>query len=241
MNMAAASQSEQVLRWGERTISYHLSLEHRGDLTITVHPDLRVTVRAPDSKSTDKIQRRVHAKRAWIVRQLDDFQQYHPLPEPRRFVAGETHWYLGRQYRLRLANGPPSVRVSAGRIIVAVRDPAISSSVVAMLQEWYKARARIVFGERLGEILQGMRRFSRTNPRLRVRAMKVRWGSCTPNGTITLNTELVRASKSSIDYVIVHELCHLIVPTHSPRFFRLLDNCMPEWRKQRERLNRIRA
>lgn len=239
--MAGLSESKQVLTWGERTISYHLSLESRGDLTITVHPDLRVTVRAPDSKPAGKIKQRVHAKRAWIARQLRDFEQYHPLPEPRRFVAGETHWYLGRQYRLRLAKGPPSVRRSAGRLIVAVGQPESASSVAATLQGWYNARARIVFGERLAEVLRTARRFRRTAPRLRVRAMKTRWGSCTASGTVTLNTELVRASKACIDYVIVHELCHLVVPTHSPRFFRLLDSCMPEWRKQRERLNRIRA
>lgn len=239
--MAHVAESEHVLTWGERTIPYHLSLEPRGDLVITVHPNLRVAVRAPNSKPADKIQQRVHAKRAWIARQLRDFERYHPLPEPRRFVPGETHWYLGRQYRLRVANGPPSVRLSKGRMIVAVPEPEISSSVAATVQAWYNARARMVFGERLVEILRTVRRFGRTAPQLRVRAMRGRWGSCTPNGTITLNTELVRASKSCIDYVIVHELCHLIVATHSPRFFRLLDSCMPEWKRQRERLNRIRA
>lgn len=239
--MDHVSESEHVLTWGERTISYHLSLEPRRDLAITVHPNLRVTVRAPDSKPADKIEQHVQTKRAWIARQLRDFEQYHPLLEARRFVPGETHWYLGRQYRLRIANGPPAVRLSTGRIIVAVPDPEISSSVAATLQAWYNERARTVFGERLVEILRTVRRLGRTTPQLRVRAMKVRWGSCTPSGTITLNSELVRASKPCIDYVIVHELCHLIVPTHSARFFRLLDSCMPEWKRQRERLNRIRA
>lgn len=239
--MAGGAQSEQVLAWGEQTISYHLLLEARSDLAITVDPDLRVTVRAPDSKPADKIQQRVYAKRAWIARQLRDFEQYHPLPESRRFVAGETHWYLGRQYRLRLVNGPPSVRCSAGRLIVAVRDPKISPSVRATLQTWYNARARVVFGERLSEVLQTVPRLGGTTPQLRVRRMKTRWGSCTSSGTITLNTELVGASKACIDYVIVHELCHLIVPTHSPRFFRLLDRCMPDWKRQRDRLNQVRG
>ncbi len=238
--MSPPAHSEQFLTWGEQTISYELSFEPRKDLAITVHPDLRVTVRAPDTKPTAKINQRVQAKRAWIARQLRDFEQYLPLPTPRRFVSGETHWYLGRQYRLRLIAGPPSVRCSAGRLIVSVPNPAATSSVKRTLDAWYDRRAHAVFGERLVEVQGTLRRLARVTPRLKVQRMLRRWGSCTPRGTVTLNTELVRAPKACVDYVILHELCHLLVPTHSPAFFCLLASYMPDWESRRKRLNRIR-
>lgn len=241
MTSPAPARLRNVLSWGERTIPYELSVEHRNDLAITVHPDLRVTVRAPQSKTTEIIDKRLQAKRSWIARQLRDFEQYHPLPAPRRFVGGETHWYLGRQYRLRLMSGPPSVRCFAGRLVVSVRRPEVTDSVEKALIEWYELRARAVFTERFAEVQRMVRRFRELAPQLRMRRMKKRWGSCSPNGTVTLNTELIQASKVCIDYVIVHELCHLIVPAHSPRFFRLLDTCMPDWARRRERLNQVRG
>jgi predicted metal-dependent hydrolase len=163
------------------------------------------------------------------------------LPAARRYVGGETHWYLGRQYRLRLLSGSPRVRCSAGRLNVSVRNTEASISIRKTLDAWYDERARIVFAERLAEIQRTVRQFRGLAPQLRVRRMEKRWGSCTPRGTVTLNTELIRASKASIDYVLVHELCHLVVPAHSPRFFRLLDNCMPDWKRRRERLNQVRG
>jgi predicted metal-dependent hydrolase len=231
----------KLLFWGEREIPYELSVEKRNDLAITVHPDLRVTVRAPEGKPLESVNERLQAKRSWIARQLRDFEQYHPLPTPRRFVGGETHWYLGRQYRLRLVSGPPSVRCSSGHLIVSLFRPGSPASVKKELNAWYDMRARVVFGERLAEVLHNVHKFRDLAPQLKIRQMEKRWGSCTSRGTVTLNTELVRASKMCIDYVLVHELCHLIVPAHSLRFFNLLDNCMPDWRRRRNRLNQVRG
>jgi len=234
-------RSLNVLTWGERTIPYELLVENRKDLSITVHPDLRVTVRAPHSKAPSVIQSRLQAKRSWIARQLRDFEQYHPLPEARRFVSGETHWYLGRQYRLRVVKGPPSLRCLAGRITVSVSQPERAVSVKSELDAWYRLRAHAVFAERLNEIQRTARKLRGLDPKLRVRKMEKRWGSCSPRGTITLNTELIRAPKACIDYVIVHELCHLLVPSHSRRFFQAMETCLPDWEKRRARLNQVRG
>jgi predicted metal-dependent hydrolase len=234
-------RSRHALMWGSQRIAYELTVEDRSDLAITVQPDLRVIVRAPTRKSVEIIEQRIHARGSWIARQLRAFEQYHPLAVQRRFVSGETHWYLGRQYRLRVIDGPQSVRWPAGRLVVAVPRPELVCSVEKALQAWYDMRARVVFAERLAEVQRSTRRLRELAPRLRVQRMEKRWGSCTPRGTITLNTELVRAPKACIDYVIVHELCHFIVPTHSPRFFRVLDTCMPDWESRRQRLNRVRG
>lgn len=241
MTPTASPRPRLSLTWGERTIAYELSLEDRNDMTITVYPDLRVTVRAPNTKPARMIEERLQAKRSWIVRQLRDLEQYHPASPPRQFVGGETHWYLGRQYRLRLISGAPSVRCSAGRLIVSVYSPEQSGSIEKALKAWYELRARVVFAERLAEVQCTIRPLRKVVPRLRMRWMKKRWGSCTPTGTVTLNIELIHASKASIDYVIVHELSHLIVPAHSAKFFRILDSCMPDWEHRRRRLNQVRS
>lgn len=223
---------------GNRTIPYTLTVEPRRDLAITVHPDLRVTVRAPETKSTDLVESRIRARRAWIARQLDEFEAYHPLPVPKRFVSGETLWYLGRQYVLKVSKGRVSVRTASGRLSVSVGNPSSRVAVRRAVERWYLDRARAVFGERLGVVTSRARALRGLTPQLRVRRMKRRWGSCTKSGTITLNPELLKVPKACIDYVIAHELCHVLVPDHSARFYHLLEECMPDWRLRRARLSR---
>lgn len=215
-------------------------LECRTGLTITVRPDLRVIVRAPAHRTIEQITHRVAARRSWVVRQLRAFEAYHPLPAPRRFVAGETHWYLGRQYRLRLVKCS-SVRVScsAGHILVSIPHPRRPADVERALQRWYSIRARLLFVARLHDIQRRLPLLRALKFTLRVRRLKHRWGSCSVNNTVTLNSELIRVPSACIDYVIVHELCHVMVPSHSPRFYRLLRSCMSDWEDRRLRLNRV--
>jgi predicted metal-dependent hydrolase len=227
----------RTLIWDRREIPYELTFESTRDLVITVHPDLRVTVRAPDSKPLVQIERRLLAKRAWIARQLRELEAFQPAPAQPRFISGETHRYLGRQYRLKVSYGPRSVRCFGGRLIVVVPHPKARGEVERTLHAWYAARARVVFAERITAVRSRVHRLSDLDPVVRVSRMQRRWGSCGPNGTITLNTELVRAPKRCIDYVIIHELCHLVVPTHSSRFYALLSECLPEWKETRARLN----
>lgn len=104
-------------------------------------------------------------------------------------------------------------------------------------EAWYRTRALIVFAERLGRVLRSTPQFRALEPKLRLRRMRRRWGSCSRNGTITLNLELIKAPTSCVDYVILHELCHLIEASHSRRFYELLSQVSPEWEKLRERLN----
>lgn len=227
------------MTWGRQRFEFELTVEQRRDLKITVHPDLRVTVRAPESKSLELIERRIGAKRAWIAKQLREFEQYHPLSVRRQYVSGETHWYLGRQYVLRVEAGSPSVRCAAGRMTVAVTRPESASSVRSLLDEWYADRAKQVFSKHVAEIQSRSRLLKNRPIQIRVRRMARRWGSCTPAGTITLNPRLVQAPSVSIQYVVAHELCHLLIHDHSPRFFRQLERWIPDWEKRRSRLNRL--
>jgi predicted metal-dependent hydrolase len=124
--------------------------------------------------------------------------------------------------------------------VVRCCDPDNSDSVSRLLQDWYLQHAKILFAARLSYWISESRPLAVPEiPTLIVRKMARRWGSCTKRGTITLNVDLIKVPRTFIDYVIVHELCHLRVHSHSPAFYRLLTRAMPDWRQRKERLGLI--
>jgi hypothetical protein len=223
--------------YGSERICYEVeAVTGRRTLGIEVYPDLRVLVRAPADCKPEVIAERVRRRAAWISRQLADFDRYRPRTPPRRFVSGEAHRYLGRQFRLAIVGteGPRTVRLHRGRIEVHVSIPARPAQVRDAVRYWYRERARQRFGEVLDAQLRcftGMER-----PRLAIRTMASRWGSLSAAGTMTLNVRLIEAPLACIEYVIVHELCHRRHRNHDARFFRTLDRMLPDWRQRKARL-----
>lgn len=208
-------------------------------LSVSVHPDLTISATAPRDAPINHVDMRVLARGPWIHRQLQRFDLLHPLPTPRRYIGGETHLYLGRQYRLRLRKGQEEVRLESGRLILTTPSRRSPHHVQRVLNDWYRARATQVFQRRLTSLVRRLPWLRRGDIRLRVRGMTTRWGSCGPEGVITLNVELVKAPVSCIDYVLVHELCHRLELRHSRRFYALLRSAVPEWERARERLNSV--
>lgn len=163
-------------------------------------------------------------------------RQAHVLP--REYVSGESLHYLGRRYRLKLvlqAGARAEARMRGAYITVTASDSA-ASTVRAALDAWYRQRAREVFADRLVAVAAPLR-WVRQLPPTRLRFMTVQWGSCSPSGRVTLNPLLVKAPRECIDYVLLHELCHLLHHNHSPRFYRTLDRHMPDWRAVKARLD----
>ncbi len=225
-----------TVEFGSETIRYEVRfLASRQTLGIEVHPDQRVVVRAPVGCSAELIAARVQKRASWISRQIADFQRYTPRTPQRQYLSGETHLYLGRQYRLKVLSGETaSVKLSRGHLTVVLPETPDRERVRAMLHRWSLDRARLVFGEVLKTCL------TRSNiaqpPRIIVRAMQSRWGSMSPASTITLNSQLIRAPRACIEYVISHELCHLTHRDHDANFYRLLGQVMPDWEKRKQRL-----
>jgi len=224
------------LAYGLETIRYQVQwMPTRHTLGIEVHPDQRVVVRAPVGCTEDVITARVKKRASWISRQIADFQRYSPRTPQRQFVSGETHLYLGRQYRLKVAAGEPgSVRMSRGQLMVTMPEGGGPDRVRMMLHRWYLDHARQVFGEVLDQCLPRFK--CKQRPRLIVRAMQSRWGSLSQAGSMTLNANLVRAPRACIEYVVTHELCHLQHRDHDASFFRLLGRVMPDWETRKRRL-----
>lgn len=227
----------QEIIFGTETIVYEIRfLPTRRTLGIEVHPDLSVVIRAPSDCDLDIIQARVGKRAAWISKQLTNFQRYSPRTPTRQHVSGETHLYLGRQYRLKVMAGEPaaSVKMNRGHLVLTLPGKSDPVAVKALLHRWYLDHARQVFIAVLDEFLPRFKGHQR--PRLIVRAMQSRWGSLSQAGTMTLNANLVRAPRACIEYVVAHELCHLKHRDHDTSFFRLLGQVMPDWEKRKQRL-----
>lgn len=234
--------STHLVRYGNTEIQYNLIYAERKTLGITVHPDdLRVIVKAPEGTPLEHVEDRVLKRASWILKQQKELERYLPHLPPRQYVSGETHRYLGRQHRLKVIeseNGTVgSVTRDGSFIYVQVQDKADTERVRELLDAWYQDHARRIFQERLEACYPKVAHIGVPYPDIIVRAMSTRWGSCSPNGRITLNVKLVKVPKSYIDYVIFHELCHLAEPNHTPRFHRLLNRVLPDWRRRRENLN----
>jgi len=234
----SSSQIVLVEHAGEH-ISVSLEFKDRERLSISVHPDGTVTALAPSSRTLEEVLTRLNRRRGWIAKQRRHFEKYQPLPREKWYVSGETHRYLGRQYRLRVHRaGAASVRLVGRFFEVHVPAPEQPRAVAAAMGRWYQSHAESVFQERVRRCMQSASALRlQLDVKLRVRPMARRWGSCSNAGMITLNTNLVKTPLHCIDYVIMHELCHLRVHDHGPAFFRLLGRCMPDWRQRKERLD----
>lgn len=230
-----------LLKHGGLAIPFQVHFRERKQLAITVHPEMKLEIVAPQGTSVDQVLVRIEKRASWIVRQWRFFEKYRPPQPDRRFVSGETHIYLGRQYRLKVQVGSPeSVKLLGQFLHVKCVNKNDCDRLGGLLLEWYRAHAQRVFSLRLQECIESSRSLRlHCSPNLVIRKMTKRWGSCTKSGNILLNLDLVKAPVHCIDYVIVHELCHLKVHNHGKDFYRLLTRCMPDWEDRKRRLELV--
>ncbi|GAB4053762.1 M48 family metallopeptidase [Spirosoma litoris] len=222
--------------FGQTLIRFSIQFAARKTLGIQVHPNGQVLVIAPLASDYQTVLEKVKTKAAWIRKQQAFFLSFEPRQKPRLYINGESHSYLGKQYRLKLVLGADK-KVTAVRGYLTVQLPNVSLEAVRrLLENWYKERALLIFNEILAEVLPSFERYSLIPPHLEIKRMEKRWGSCTTKGKIILNTDLVKAAKPCIRYVIVHELCHLLNYSHNSAFYELLNRMMPDWEKWKQKL-----
>ena len=195
-------------------------------------------VAAPLRLDDDAVRLAVISRLGWIHRQLAGFERQDRQSQ-RELVTGESHYFQGRRYRLDVAedNGPSSVRlVNNTTMELRVHRGTDRKQREAMLQEWYRRRLR----EQLPALLaKWASKTGITVSEVRIKKMKTRWGSCSAGPRrIWLNLELARKPASCLEYILVHEMVHLLERHHNERFRELMDAAMPQWRLCREHLNR---
>ena len=215
---------------------YELYYTDRKTLGIKVYPDTSVKVFAPIDTDLPIIEQHLKAKRKWIEKQQRSFQSYLPKTPARQYIGGESFLYLGKQYMLKIEpSTAEEVKLYQGRLVVKTVNPE-ATHIKKLLQQWYIARATILFNKLFEEQFYLFKRFGLEKPILQIKKMEKRWGSCTPQQKIILNPELIKAPVVCINYVILHELCHLVHHNHSKAFYRLLENFMPDWQKYKQLL-----
>ncbi|WP_280202819.1 M48 family metallopeptidase [Nocardia cyriacigeorgica] len=226
--MVTVSDFPGLLRVGDLEVAVSVS-DHRRSVRLTVERDASVSAVIPPHISTAELAKLVEAKRSWLYRKLAEKREFSQAPPERAFVTGEGFHYLGRSYRLRIVPAG-EVRLIRGRLELPEGGGARE------LVNWYRrvghpwlTRRIEPWAARMGVEVAG----------LRVGPLGYRWGSCSSDGQVNIHWATMQLPPSLVDYVLVHELAHLMCPDHSDEFWRLVERALPRHRDFRERLRRI--
>jgi predicted metal-dependent hydrolase len=211
-------------------------------MAITAFPDGAIRVIAPEAAPQAEVERRLRKRARWLIRQILHFEQFRPRAPERRYVGGETHLYLGRQYRLKLhKRAEEEVKLKGAFLQVSSPMHRQPHAVKRLVSSWYREKGRTRIADRFTVIAARFVKMGCQPPLPIFRSMPRRWGSWAPSGRISLNPDLIRVPTACIDYVITHELIHMIHPHHGQAFYELLETLMPDWRSRKQRLERILA
>lgn len=218
-----------VLRVGDLDIAVSVS-PRRKTVRLTVERDASVTAVVPPQVSEAELVKVVEAKRPWLYGKLAERRELGEARPARQYVAGEGFPYLGRSYRLRIVEPGREVRLIRGRLELGrgggARDLVRWYRRVG--ESWLKRRIR-PWAERMGVEVTG----------LRVLPLGYRWGSCSPDGRVNIHWATMQLPPTLIDYVLVHELAHLVRQDHGAEFWRLVERVLPGYEDCRERLRRL--
>ena len=228
--------------YGDEVVDFEVleSPSRTEKILIKVYADCRVVVSAPLNADDKTIIEAVKQRSRWIYKQLREFREQSRFITPRQYKSGESHFYLGKQYQLKVIHDdtkPKGVKLLRGRLEVNTLDTDIES-IKSHLNEWYRSRAKVIFDVRFQRILE-QALWVEDKPSIRLMTMRTQWGNCSPSGLLTLNPRLVKAPTNCIDYVILHALCHIVEHNHSERFYLLLTQVMPDWEVVKERLDNM--
>ena len=227
------------IQFGSKQIDFQIEYADRKTLGITVTSNRDVLVKAPMDSTISKIEEKLKKKAPWIIKQQNFFLAYHPKTTEHKYISGETHLYLGRQYLLKIEKSDhESVKLKGKFIEVKTHN---KSRVKRLVNNWYLKHARSTFHSTSLPLIEKFKKYKVEPSSIMLREMPTRWGSCTPKGKIMLNPELIKAPKSCIEYVIIHELCHLIHHDHTQKFMDLQCKEMKDWERWKKKLERLLA
>jgi len=244
LSLFAASDERETAQAGPvrrvlldaRLIDYRFIRSRRRTIAITVDA-AGLSVRAPLRAPLREVEAFLSQQRRWVLARLEEWAGV-PLPALLRGVAGERLPLVGRMVRLDVSHGPRRVTHTGDVLCVSVPAPERRDRVLAQLRTWLRAEARVVLQPRVAHFAERLG----VSPRaLELSSARLQWGSCTARGVIRLNWRLVHVEPELADYVVAHEVAHMVELNHSRRFWDLLATLYPDWRAARERLERAGA
>ncbi|MEZ4179961.1 MAG: SprT family zinc-dependent metalloprotease [Candidatus Doudnabacteria bacterium] len=222
--------------YGNYQYQYQLIKQKRKSLSLTIKPSKEIVVKGPLDIDLYKVEQFLKRKWFWMNKQLDFFDRVNKKEYKREYVSGESLLYLGRQYKLVVKSAKAdSICLFRGVFEVRTSKSVKNSSYTKILiDRWYKEKTVVVFEDRFEKM---KKLFPKNNDLvLELRNMSKRWGSFLKGKKVSLNPKLIHASKDCIDYVLIHELCHIKYRKHNKLFFACLDKKLPNWKKVKEKL-----
>ncbi len=220
-------------------IEFEVIYSRRRTLGISVLPDSSVIVRVPYLTSIKTINRIVQQKAGWIIKHRDSYKEKEKSKLNGFYVTGETHLFRGNESVLKVEKSSKAYALFyEGTIELGLDKTDDARAIKWLLYNGYKNEALIVFPDILNKVLKKYEAQMFKPTGLVIRTMKRRWGSCSNKGIITLSTELIKLPDIYIEYVILHELCHLKHHNHSADYYKLLSELFPEWKSIRKELRR---
>lgn len=230
-----SAPSRQSLEISGQAIPYDLIRSDRRTLSIQVKRNGHVIVRAPRHMADAEITHWIVARQTWIKKHRARFAEIHT--PPLRYVIGEEHFFLGDPLVLKIVVASRSdVQIKDDDLVVKTRFPYDSAKTKALLKAFYHSQALNLFPSFIAEAFPPFAAMGYAIPSLKLRWMKRHWGSLSAKGIMTLNTKLIRAPRHLIDYVILHELCHLKHMDHGPEFYNLMNSMMVDWKARKKAL-----
>ena len=229
------------IAYGNKIIEFALERKKVKNINLNVKPDMSVVVTANEQVPIDYILGFVKSKASWIIKNVGYFKEVQPEhAEKKVYLSGETFKYLGKQYRLKVfeTDENEGVKYFQGYIYLSVKDRTLYSQKEKLINDWYRNKANEKFQESLDRIYPFVEKYGISRPRIQIRTMKARWGSCiTDKQCILLNSELIKAPKMCIDYVVLHELIHFKYRNHDSDFYDFMTSLMPDWKQRKEILD----
>jgi predicted metal-dependent hydrolase len=223
------------LKYGQKTLNFCLKYSNRNTLGISVSPSCLIEVVAPDETKFEKIIEGVENRASWILKQIEYFSSFEKDDSLKCYKSGSNVKYSGRDYVLSVVQvesfQEEFVEVSGEHILLFIHDRTNQERINLFVEEWLRNEALIKISQCVEENFQKLKKYGVERPKYYLRKMKLRWGSCTPEGIIYFNPELVTLSKTLINYVVIHELCHLKYQNHSKDFYSLVETVLPEWKE----------
>jgi predicted metal-dependent hydrolase len=229
----------RTIEYGQSKFHYKILKSKRKTVTIMVTPSAEVIVKAPLEADDKKIYSLVLKRARWITQKMEYFEMRLKTKLPERlYISGESHYYLGKAYKLKVIKSTRDfVQLKNGKLNLFVTDCNSLTLKKQTLDDWLKSKAISKFEERFNTCLNKISHWKIKHPQLLIKTMLRRWGSITSTNKLILNTNLIKANTRCIDYVILHELCHLRYWDHSKKFQNLLRVLMPDFEKQKAKLD----
>lgn len=225
------------ISFGKHSLHCKIKREDRKSISLTVNPDLDIILKCPYETKHSEIKDFIKRKWFWIEDQKRFFKGTKNSAKSYKAISGSSFYYLGRQYMIKVVETQDveTVKLKRGVLTVNTNNDANNEQYnQKLINKWLDNKRVKIFNQRFNKLLKEFEYFDA--PKLEIRTMSKRWGSYISQKKILLNPKLIHTSTECIDYVIIHELCHLKYKNHSKDFWNLLTIKMPDWKKTSEKL-----